>query len=248
MKKLIVSVLTVALAAALAGCAAAQAPAPSETTVNLRQEQEPGSITVTGKVGLEVTPDVAQVSVGVSSQAATPGAAREQNSAAINATLAALAELGVEEKDIQTTNMNLWNRYDNNGNVIGYRMSTDLTVYVREIDKAGEVVDAAIGAGSNELNGVEYLVSNRDEVYNQALIDAIEMARQKAEAMATASGKTLGAVQSVEETSRAVSTVREYANADTGGGSMNEAALSKTTIRPGSTQIEASVQVVFLAE
>lgn len=248
MKKLIVSVLTVALAAALAGCAA-QAPAPSETTVNLRQEQEPGSITVTGKVGLEVTPDVAQVSVGVSSQAATPGAAREQNSAAINATLAALAELGVEEKDIQTTNMNLWNRYDNNGNVIGYRMSTDLTVYVREIDKAGEVVDAAIGAGSNELNGVEYLVSNRDEVYNQALIDAIEMARQKAEAMATASGKTLGAVQSVEETSRAVSTVREYdMNPDVGGGSMNEAALSKTTIRPGSTQIEASVQVVFLAE
>lgn len=248
MKKLIVSVLTVALAAALAGCAA-QAPAPSETTVHLQQEEEPGSITVTGKVGLEVTPDVAQVSVGVSSQAATPGVAREQNSAAINATLAALAELGVEEKDIQTTNMNLWNRYDNNGNVIGYRMSTDLTVYVREIDKAGEVVDAAISAGSNELNGVEYLVSNRDEVYNQALIDAIEMARQKAEAMAAASGKTLGAVQKVEETSRAVATVREYdMSPDTGGGSMNDALRSKTTIRPGSTQIEASVQVVFLAE
>lgn len=247
MRNLIIASLIFVLAMALAGCAAAPAPAPLESTVHLQQEKEPGSITVTGRVGLEVTPDVAQVSIGVSSQAATPGSVREQNSAAINATLEALAELGIEEKDIQTTNMNLGNRYDNNGNVIGYRMTTDLTVYVREIDKAGEVVDAVIAAGSNELNGVDYLVSNRDEVYNQALIDAIEMARQKAEAMAAASGKTLGEVQKVEETSRAVATVREYSNADTGGPDLMNA-RAKTTIRPGSTQIEAAVQVVFLTQ
>ena len=241
MKTPIVLALALTLALVLAGCA------PAESTVHLQQERDSDTITVTGRVGLEVTPDVAQVSIGVSSQAATPGDARLQNSTAINATLAALAELGIEEKDIQTSNMNLWNRYDNNGNIIGYRMSTDLTIYVREIEKAGEVVDAAIEAGSNQLNGVEYLVSNRDEIYNQALIDAIETARQKAEALATASGKTLGEVQQVDETSRAVASVREFANADTGGGdAMNDRA--KTTIRPGSTQIDAEVKVVFRAE
>ena len=222
MKTPIVLALALTLALVLAGCA------PAESTVHLQQERDSDTITVTGRVGLEVTPDVAQVSIGVSSQAATPGDARLQNSTAINATLAALAELGIGEKDIQTSNMNLWNRYDNNGNIIGYRMSTDLTIYVREIEK-------------------EYLVSNRDEIYNQALIDAIETARQKAEALATASGKILGEVQQVDETSRAVATVREFANADTGGGdAMNDRA--KTTIRPGSTQIDAEVKVVFRAE
>ena len=212
MKTPIVLALALTLALVLAGCA------PAESTVHLQQERDSDTITVTGRVGLEVTPDVAQVSIGVSSQAATPGDARLQNSTAINATLAALAELGIEEKDIQTSNMNLWNRYDNNGNIIGYRMSTDLTIYVREIEKAGEVVDAAI-----------------------------EAARQKAEALATASGKILGEVQQVDETSRAVATVREFANADTGGGdAMNDRA--KTTIRPGSTQIDAEVKVVFRAE
>ena len=160
MEKWIILVLAVALVLSLTGCAGGTTPA--ETTVHLQQEKTEDTITVTGRMGLEVTPDVARVSIGVSTQASTPGTAREQNSVAVNATLAALAELGIEEKDIQTSNINLWNRYDSNSNIIGYRMSTDLTIYVREIEKAGEVVDAAIAAGSNELNGVEYLVSNQE--------------------------------------------------------------------------------------
>lgn len=244
MEKWIILVLAVALVLSLTGCAGGTTPA--ETTVHLQQEKTEDTITVTGRMGLEVTPDVARVSIGVSTQASTPGTAREQNSVAVNATLAALAELGIEEKDIQTSNINLWNRYDSNSNIIGYRMSTDLTIYVREIEKAGEVVDAAIAAGSNELNGVEYLVSNQDELYNQALTEAIDLARKKAEALAAAAGKTLGEVKQVDETSRAVATVQEYAtNADTG----SDSARSKsTTIRPGSTTISAEVQVIFRAE
>lgn len=247
MKKLVTIVLALGLVLALAGCAGGD-PTPAESTVHLQREAEEDTITVTGRVGLEVTPDVAKISIGVSNQASTPGAAREANAAAINATLAALEELGIEEKDIQTINMNMWNRYDNNGNINGYRMSTDLAVYVRDIEQAGEVVDAAIAAGSNELNGVEFLVSNRDELYNAALTDALEMARQKAESLAAAAGKTLGEVKTVAESSRAVATVRDASvNADTGGGySMNDA-MRKSTIRPGSTTIDAEVQVVFVA-
>ena len=246
MKDFAVLVLALVLALSLAGCAGGAA-APAETTVRLLQENSDDTITVAGRVSLEVPPDVAKVTIGVSTQGSTPGVAREQNSTAVNATLEALAELGIEEKDIQTTNMNMWNRYDNNGNVSGYRMSTDLTVYVREIDRAGEVVDAAIAAGSNELNGIEYLVSNQDEIYNQALTDAIETARQKAEALAAASGKTLGEVKQVDETSRAVATVRAYeaANPDVGGA--DAAMNAKTTVRPGSTSINAEVTVIFRA-
>ncbi len=246
MEKFLVAVLVITLALSLAGCAGGAA-APAETTVRLHQEGEPETITVVGKSGMEATPDVAKVSLGVSSRAATPSIAREENTAAINATLAALAEMGIEEKDIQTTNMNMWNNYDSNGNLTGYRMSTDLTVYVRDITKAGDVVDAAIAAGANELNGVSYLLSNEDEMYNTALADAIALARTKAEVLAEAAGKTVGQVKKVDETSRAVATVRNYdeaaANPDVGSGSKMESV--HTTIRPGSSTVSAEVQVVF---
>ncbi len=246
MEKFLVAVLVITLALSLAGCAGGAA-APAETTVRLHQEGEPETITVVGKSGMEATPDVAKVSLGVSSRAATPSIAREDNTAAINATLAALAEMGIEEKDIQTTNMNMWNNYDSNGNLTGYRMSTDLTVYVRDITKAGDVVDAAIAAGANELNGVSYLLSNEDEMYNTALADAIALARTKAEVLAEAAGKTVGQVKKVDETSRAVATVRNYdeaaANPDVGSGSKMESV--RTTIRPGSSTVSAEVQVVF---
>ncbi len=246
MEKFLVAVLVITLALSLAGCAGGAA-APAETTVRLHQEGEPETITVVGKSGMEATPDVAKVSLGVSSRAATPSIAREDNTAAINATLAALAEMGIEEKDIQTTNMNMWNNYDSNGNLTGYRMSTDLTVYVRDITKAGDVVDAAIAAGANELNGVSYLLSNEDEMYNTALADAIALARTKAEVLAEAAGKTVGQVKKVDETSRAVATVRNYdevaVNPDVGSGSKMESA--RTNIRPGSSTVSAEVQVVF---
>ena len=246
MEKFLVAVLVITLALSLAGCAGGAA-APAETTVRLHQEGEPETITVVGKSGMEATPDVAKVSLGVSSRAATPSIAREENTAAINATLAALAEMGIEEKDIQTTNMNMWNNYDSNGNLTGYRMSTDLTVYVRDITKAGDVVDAAIAAGANKLNGVSYLLSNEDEMYNTALADAIALARTKAEVLAEAAGKTVGQVKKVDETSRAVATVRNYdeaaANPDVGSGSKMESV--RTTIRPGSSTVSAEVQVVF---
>ncbi len=242
MEKFLVAVLVITLALSLAGCAGGAA-APAETTVRLHQEGEPETITVVGKSGMEATPDVAKVSLGVSSRAATPSIAREENTAAINATLAALAEMGIEEKDIQTTNMNMWNNYDSNGNLTGYRMSTDLTVYVRDITKAGDVV----AAGANELNGVSYLLSNEDEMYNTALADAIALARTKAEVLAEAAGKTVGQVKKVDETSRAVATVRNYdeaaANPDVGSGSKMESV--RTTIRPGSSTVSAEVQVVF---
>lgn len=240
MKKILTALLAAALILALAGCSS---PTSGEMAVRL-QEESSNSVTVSGKAGLEVKPDVAKVSVGVSTRGTTPAAAREENAKAINATLEAVKALGVEEKDIQTSGMDLWNNYDDNGNPNGYRMSTSLTILVRDMGKAGEVVDAAIGAGSNQLNGLEYLVSNQDELYNQVLTDAVELARQKAEALAAAANRSLGVVKEINETSRAVATVREYAmaNPDTAGAGENRA---KTAIQPGSTTINAEVTVVF---
>lgn len=241
-KKLIAAAALSALALSLVACAAPASAAPNQTTVQLQTENN-DTITVTGKAGMEATPDVAQVTIGVSTRANTPLAARQANAEAMNATLDAIRALGIEDRDIQTSNLNMYNTYGDYGTVTGYRMSADLTIMVREISKAGEVVDAAIAAGSNELNGVRYLVSNRDELYNQALTDAVELARQKAEALAAAAGKQVGMVKQVTETSEAAATRRTYdMNADTGNAA---AEALKTVIQPGSTNIDAEVQVVF---
>lgn len=241
---------TIAIAAALAltiSLAACAAPAGAEeTTVNLRQEAAPGTITVNGKAGLELAPDVAQIRIGVETNGSTPSAARQQNSEAVNATVAAVTALGVEEADIKTDSMNLWNRYDNYGNRSGYRMSTSLTIIVRDIEKAGEVVDAAIEAGSNEMNGIDYLLSNRDQLYSDALSDAVELARQKAETLAALEGRTLGEVMSITEVSDAVATVREMnLNPDVGGADEASMNAKATTIQPGRTSVSAEVSVVF---
>lgn len=244
-KQFIALTLLAALVFSLAGCAA---PGSGDTTIHLQQEAAPDSITVSGRVAMEVVPDVAQVSIGVSSRAATPSAARENNAIAIGNTLEALAQLGIEEKDIQTSYINMHSVYsyaNGTSTLAGYQMETTLTITVREMDRAGEVVDAAVSAGSNELNGVAYLVSNRDEVYGMALTDAVKAARQKAEALAAASGRTLGAVMTVDEVSSAAAVVYDYemAKAYAAEAAMNDTA--RTSIQPGSTAVEAQVRVVF---
>ena len=127
-------------------------------------------------------------------------------------------------------------------------MSTSLVVTVRDLEQVGEVLDAAIGAGSNSLDSLDFLVSNQDELYNEALADAVELARQKAELLAQAAGKGVGEALTIEETSRAVATVRE--NPDTGGGNLMAAATdtARTVVQEGSTTIEAEVVVVFTME
>lgn len=246
MKKVFVIAAALALTLSLAACSAPAAPAePGESTVNLRQDAAPDTITVNGKAGLELAPDVAQIRIGVETSGSTPGIARQQNSEAVNATVAAVTALGVEEADIKTDDMNLWNRYDNYGNRAGYRMTTSLTIIVRDIEKAGEVVDAAIEAGSNEMNGISYLLSNRDELYSTALTDAVELARQKAEALAALEGRSLGEVLSITETSDAVATVRALANPDVGGGDAVSENARSTVIQPGRTSVSAEVTVVF---
>ena len=196
---------------------------------------------------------MARVTVGVVSTGSTSEAAREANAQAMSDTQAALMELGVAEEDMKTSDISLRPTYSyssgySEGTINGYRMSTSLVVTVRDLEQVGEVLDAAIGAGSNSLDSLDFLVSNQDELYNEALADAVELARQKAELLAQAAGKGVGEALTIEETSRAVATVRE--NPDTGGGNLMAAATdtARTVVQEGSTTIEAEVEVVFTME
>lgn len=218
------------LVASLAGCGAQPAATPQTVTVN-----------GTGEV--EAAPDIAILRLGVETKGATSEAARNANAEAVSATLEAVKELGVEEADVQTSGMYLRPTYNDAGNVNGYRMSVDMEITVRDITKAGEIIDAAIGSGSNTLDRVSYGISNENELYGQALEAAVKSARLSAEKLAAADGRTVGKMVSATEFGSGI-TVR--ANPETGGMNKAEATMAAdTSVMAGTDTISAQVEVVF---
>ena len=157
------------------------------------------TITVSATNNTMVTPDVASISVSITTRGADPSAASKANSKPTKAVIAALKDLGVDKKDIQTSYTDLSPYWNDEDEPDGYEMRTVLDVKGLAIEDVSKAFDACIGAGATEVNGPNYYVSSYDEAYQEALTAAIEATRPKAEAIAKASGVTLGKVVSVTE-------------------------------------------------
>ena len=203
---------------------------------------QPNSVTVNGAGEVEVTPDIAVLKLGVKSEAADTEQVRSSNAAAVNAVIDAVKALGVEEKDIQTTDVNLRSSYDSNGKQDGYLMETTLEIIVRDMEKSGEVVDACIASGSNTMRGITYAVSNQQELYADALEAAVESAHQTAQAIAQAGGREVGEMLNATEMGEGMTVRPGYAG---GNAAMDSAAQNGTSIQPGTDTIQAEVQVTY---
>jgi uncharacterized protein YggE len=201
-------------------------------------DRKPGTISVDGSGSVETAPDTANTSFGVVTQGATAQAAMAQNSAAMKKVIDALKRAGVAAKDLQTQYVSLDPRYDNQGReILGYNASNSVSAIVRDLAQVGPVIDAGIGAGANNVSGPSLSREDRDKQYHEALEKAVADARAKADVLARAAGVTVGAVQSMTESPQ-------------GGGPMPIAfgamrAAADTPIETGTTQITASVRVVF---
>jgi uncharacterized protein YggE len=194
-----------------------------------------GGITVLGTGSANVTPDRASFAFGAVSQAATANAALTASSQSVARVIAALKKAGVAQADIQTSDVSLSPRMNDNGNaIVGYTASNTVTANVRKIGDAGDIVDAAVGAGANQVYGPNLLASDQDAAYRNALKAAVAEARTKAETLATAANSTLGKITAIVE----------------GGGAMPMpiavgAKDSSVPIEPGTQKIEAAVSVTF---
>lgn len=160
-------------------------------------------ITVTGEGRVEVAPDMAVVSLGVTTEAKTASEAMTGNSGQLAKVLENLKAAGIAERDLQTSGLSLspnWNHSANNGPTIqGYIASNQLTVRVRDLASLGTVLDAAIKDGVNTLNGVTFGVENQAPLMDEARKRAVADARHKADLYSLAAGVTLGAVISIAE-------------------------------------------------
>ena len=163
----------------------------------------PAAISVTGEATVLVPPDLAEIDGGVTSEAKTAREASEANNAAMGKVLQALKGAGIEEKDIQTSRLSLQPQSAPNRSgpsaIAGYRASNRVTVRVRDVTKVASVIDTLVGAGANEIGGINFVVSQASKLLDEARERAVADARRKAEIYAKAAGVTLGAPLSISE-------------------------------------------------
>jgi uncharacterized protein YggE len=191
------------LQAPLATALAAGALLAALAAPALAQTAPPATISVTGEATISVPPDLAQIDGGVTSEAKTARDAIEANNAAMGKVLLALKGAGIAEKDYQTSRLSLQPQYAPNragsSPVVGYHASNRVTVRVRDVAKVGNVIDTLVGAGANDIGGINFTVSQASKLLDDARAQAIADARRKAEIYAKAAGVALGAPLSIAE-------------------------------------------------
>jgi uncharacterized protein YggE len=208
------------------------------------------NITVVGQGSVQMSPDIAQVSIGMETSAETVGEAVTENEAQMEQILAALKAAGIADKDIQTMNYSIQlDRYPEQ--VLRtesssaepapvYRVSNMVTVTVRDLESVGDVLDAVIEAGANNIWGITFALDDPTTAQAEARIKAMEDAQARAEALAELGGVTLGPVMSISEVvGSTVVPMAAMAERAVAGGS---------SISPGELEISYQVQVAYFIE
>lgn len=194
----LMNVWIAAVLVALAGPAAAQTgPVPAA----------PGAaeLHVTGEGRVEMAPDMATIRLGVVAQADDPAAASEAIAGPLAELLSQLSAAGVAEGDMQTSALRLSPVYGEregpgSGPVVtGFEAMSDVSVELDDPARVGEIVGVALGAGANRFDGLSFGLSEPGEARDRALSLAVEDARRKAEVLASAAGRTLGALTRLVE-------------------------------------------------
>lgn len=160
-------------------------------------------VTVTGEATVSVAPDSAVIRIGVTSIGKNAREASDANAKKMTVVLAAIRDSGIAERDIQTSRLSLQPQYDPNkagpARLLGFQVTNQLTVKIRDIEKLPSILDNAIGAGANEMSGIEFVVSEQSKLLDQARDEAVADARRKAALYAETAGGKLGKVVSITE-------------------------------------------------
>jgi uncharacterized protein YggE len=235
------------LVLALVGCSAVAAAPPAQSQGQLDTGATVSRyITVVGIGEVSLVPDVANVNLGAEASAETVSEAKAQVDRQIGAILAALHELGIADKDIQTSSYSIYLerepvpvvREGDESAPSQYRVSNTLQVTIRDIEIVGEVLDAVVGAGANQVYGVQFTVADDEAWQSKARAAAVANAKERATELAELNGMELGDVLTISEVIGAGSMpVVAYERAAMGGG-----------IAPGELQLSTQVQITFAIE
>jgi uncharacterized protein YggE len=201
-------------------------------------EKPAGGITVTGVGTVTSVPDEAAFTIGVQTQGSTAREALAANSEQMRRVIDAVRAAGVDKNDIKTQDVSVSANYVDEGRIDGYSARNSVLVTIRNLSKAGPILDAASNAGANEVYGPTLSRSDEDKLQEKALRSAVEDARTKAQVLADAAGVQLGRVTAISE-------------GFSGGpqpyydGAMRLAKSIDAPIEPGTQDSQATVTVTF---
>lgn len=199
-------------------------------------------LSVSARAEASRAPDVATLSAGVVTQAADANAALRANAEQMNRLMQAIRAAGIHERDVQTSGLNVHPQYrhvDNESPVItGYQASNTVNLKLRDVGRLGQVLDALVASGANQVHGPSFEIDQPEAVYDEARRKALDLARQRAEMYAGALDLRVRRIVSISE----------------GGGfvrpmpMMRMAAMDmseSSPVSPGETTLTASLDVVF---
>ena len=203
-------------------------------------------ITAQGTAVVKADADMVTVTANASVSGQSVADAQEGMNRIIESVTQKLLELGVQPEDLVTISYTYYPTYDynyENATVNGYQADHTLAITCRDVDMLDSVIGVVTDCGMSEIYKVEYDVSNRSELYRQALKAAIEEAAAKAEGMAEAAGMTIDHLESVTENTG----FDEYTVSTYDGAVSMKAEAAGTGIRSGSVSVTASVTAVYEA-
>jgi len=191
------------------------------------------TVVVSGVGSVKTVPDEAQLSLGVESRGETAKNALTANAAVMRKVIAALRGGGAA--DLQTEYVSVWPVSGRGGAITGYSASNSVSATVA-VEKAGELIDAATTAGATDVSGPGLSQSDSDRLYRKALAAAVVDARERAEALAIAAGRSLGAITTISEGGAESIPYPERASV---------AGEAATPVVPGRQETSATVSVTF---
>ena len=179
--------------------------APQIAQAQMDDMDQMRTVTVVGEGVVKIKPDIAQVNIGVEVVKPTVKEASGEANEIMDAVLAALAEAGVEEKDIQTSGFSIWvervygadGSFDDEQN--RYHVNNNVFAILRDLESVGATLDAAIEAGANNIYGVTFSLDDPKSIESDARAKAVENAAAKAAELAELNGVEVGAVVSISE-------------------------------------------------
>ena len=182
---------------------------PLHSAVAAEDEPKPRLMSLTGEGEVTAAPDMAVLSLSVVSEDRTARQALFANTRAMTALVDAMKQAGVEAKDLQTSGFNVSPKYsrprrNQSGpqpppEIVGYTVRNTLTIRIRKLDSAGEILDTAVSLGSNAISGLTFTVAEPKPLQNEARKAAIADALEKAKLYAEGAGITLGPIRSITE-------------------------------------------------
>ena len=161
--------------------------------ISSSDNSQPKTITTNGMSVVRVSPDTAYINIGVVTEGEEAATAQKDAGEKMNAVMAELKNLGIEEQDIRTINYSVnpkyvWNPNTGENTMVGYTVNNTVEVKVSDLDKLGTIVDSVTEGGSNQIHGIRFELQDKSVAYKQAREFAIKDAKTKAEAYAVGLG------------------------------------------------------------